>query len=198
MAVCLVEAGKFLAVDVQHTYDLIVGIEDRYDNLRPRETAAGDMTRKLLHIRYDDRLTPFPCRATDPTSEGYLVTSHRSLERTKSQLFVTYEVEARPPPAELRMEGCTDIGHHADGLLCLVDESLQLWQEGLIFRLFVHFSISILASTATTSFSSANNGLMSISLISVAKRSSVESRTMISAYFCSLSPFCPRVPLMIL
>ena len=44
-----------------------------------------------------------------------------------------------------------------------------------------HFSTSIRASTAMTSFSSANRGLMSISLISVAKRRRVERRTMISA-----------------
>ena len=62
----------------------------------------------------------------------------------------------------------------------------------------IHFSIRMRASTATTSFSSANSGLMSISLISVAKRSMVESLTMISANFCSLMPFCPRVPFNIL
>ena len=39
---------------------------------------------------------------------------------------------------------------------------------------------------------------MSISFISVAKRSSVDRRTMISAYFRSLMPLCPRVPLIIL
>ena len=44
-----------------------------------------------------------------------------------------------------------------------------------------YFSIKILTSTAITSFSSANNGLMSISLISVAKRNKVDKRTITSA-----------------
>ena len=60
------------------------------------------------------------------------------------------------------------------------------------------FSMRMRASTAMTFFSVASSGLMSISLISVAKRSRVESRTMISANLSSLTPFCPRVPLMIL
>ena len=54
--------------------------------------------------------------------------------------------------------------------------------------IFNSFSIRMRASTATTLLPSANSGLMSISLISVAKRSRVERRTMISAYFCSLMP----------
>ena len=51
------------------------------------------------------------------------------------------------------------------------------------------FSIKIRASTAMTSLSSASRGLMSISLISVAKRRRVLRRTMISAYLRSLIPF---------
>ncbi len=61
-----------------------------------------------------------------------------------------------------------------------------------------YFSILMRASTAITLFSSASRGLMSISLISRAKRRSVDSLTIISAYFCSLMPRCPRVPFSIL
>ena len=56
------------------------------------------------------------------------------------------------------------------------------------------FSIRMRASTAITHFSVASSGLMSISLISVANRSSVDRRTMISANLSSFTPFCPRVP----
>ena len=57
-----------------------------------------------------------------------------------------------------------------------------------------YFSILIRASTATTAFSVAKSGFISISLISVAKRSKVDKRTIISANLSSLTPFCPRVP----
>lgn len=60
------------------------------------------------------------------------------------------------------------------------------------------FSILIRASTAITCFSVASSGLISISFISVAKRSNVESRTIISANLFSFTPLCPRVPLIIL
>ena len=63
-----------------------------------------------------------------------------------------------------------------------------------IFTRFFYFFIRIRASTAITDFSVANKGLMSISLISVAKRNKVERRTMISANLSSFTPFCPRVP----
>ena len=64
--------------------------------------------------------------------------------------------------------------------------------------LFHFFSIRIRASTAITYFSVASSGLISISLISVAKRNKVERRTIISANLSSFTPFCPRVPLIIL
>ena len=63
--------------------------------------------------------------------------------------------------------------------------------------LFHFFSIRIRASTAITYFSVASSGLISISLISVAKRNKVERRTIISANLSSFTPFCPRVPLII-
>ena len=53
-------------------------------------------------------------------------------------------------------------------------------------------------STATTAFSVARSGLISISLISVANRSKVDKRTIISANLSSFTPFWPRVPWMIL
>ena len=45
-----------------------------------------------------------------------------------------------------------------------------------------------------SNFSVAKSGFISISLISVAKRSKVDKRTIISANLSSLTPFCPRVP----
>ena len=53
------------------------------------------------------------------------------------------------------------------------------------------------ASTANNPRSVATRGLMSISLISDAKRSNVDRRTMISAYCCSSTPRWPRVPFII-
>lgn len=73
------------------------------------------------------------------------------------------------------------------------------YDRGLLFnsiRQAGYFSIRMRASTANKPRGVATNGLMSISLISLAKRSKVERRTIISAYCCSSMPAWPRVPLM--
>lgn len=80
----------------------------------------------------------------------------------------------------------------------VLSPSISLDKGDLELQYFLLLSIRMRASTAITCFSVANNGLISISLISVAKRSKVESRTIISANLSSFTPFCPRVPLIIL
>ena len=65
LAVCIIESGQPLAVNVKHGHHLAVVTKHGNNDFRTRLAATGDMPRELLNVGHDDRLCPlFVCKGT--------------------------------------------------------------------------------------------------------------------------------------
>ena len=60
LTICIIKGVQLLAVNIEDSRDFPDFSKQRHYDLRTRKTAAGDMARKLLYIRNDNRLTLFP------------------------------------------------------------------------------------------------------------------------------------------
>ena len=62
LAVCIIESGQPLAVNVKHGHHLTVVAKHGNNDFRTRLAATGDMPRELLNVGHDDRLCPLSQR----------------------------------------------------------------------------------------------------------------------------------------
>src|ERR1700742_4212266 len=82
-----VESIGLGAVEVEHSPQLLA-LQQRDDEFRTRRGVTGDVSRKLMHILDDERLTSRRRRAAHSLAEGDAYACDLALERPEHQLPV--------------------------------------------------------------------------------------------------------------
>lgn len=137
-----VEGRQLLAVDVEHSPHLAVGGEEGDDNLRPRQTAARDMSGERFDVGNDDCLALLPCGAADAAAIGDVHAGQRALERTQQQFAVLHAVETRPEEPHRFMDEGADVGHHRYLVGLARNERTDLLRQQLVFLFFaIHYML---------------------------------------------------------
>src|SRR6185437_11111757 len=97
--VLIVEPADSRTIEIKHAEQSLT-IEQRHHDLRIRSHITGDVTRKLVYVRHDDRLAPLGCHAAHALAHRDAHTRGISLKWSKHELFTLQEIE--PGPVHVR------------------------------------------------------------------------------------------------
>lgn len=132
-----VEGAVVGAVDVEYGDDG-AATHNRHHNLAVGGRRAGDVPRKLVHVRHNDRLATLPRGAANAPSVRDADAGYRPLERSEHQLIAHHPVEARPPETELLVQQRRHVGHLGNQVGLTRHQTLYLRQKRLVFLFFCH------------------------------------------------------------
>jgi len=93
--ILIVEPADSRTIEIEYAEQPFTVEQWHYD-LRIRRYVARDVTRKLMHVRHDDRLAPLGCNAAHTLTKRDAHTRGISLKRTKHKFVVLQEIEPGP------------------------------------------------------------------------------------------------------
>src|SRR6185503_17136427 len=93
--ILIVEPAVSRTIEIEYAEQPFTVEQWHYD-LRIRRYVARDVTRKLMHVRHDDRLAPLGCNAAHTLTKRDAHTRGISLKRTKHTFVVLQEIEPGP------------------------------------------------------------------------------------------------------
>src|SRR5678815_3165102 len=89
--ILIVEPAECRTIEIQHAEQSLT-IKQWHHDLRIRSNVARDVTRKLVHVRHDDRLTSFGRNAAHALTHRNAHTRWISLKWSKHELFALQEI----------------------------------------------------------------------------------------------------------
>src|SRR5215470_12367463 len=99
----VVESADERTIQIEHAKQSLA-VKQRHHDLRVRSHVAGDVTRKLMHIRHDDRLTLLRGHTADAFAHRNTNTRRIALKWTKHQLVFMQKIEPGPIHIRQRIE----------------------------------------------------------------------------------------------
>ena len=130
------------AIQIQNA-EQPIAIKQWYDEFGSRCGIAGDVARKLMDIRHDDRLPLCGRRTADAPSKGYPYASRLPLERSQHKLASIKQVEPNPvTPIECMKEHRSGVGKIRHRISLSVDQPCYLFGKQTV-ALFGSDSVEI-------------------------------------------------------
>ena len=134
----VIESCELFAVYVQDAGYVAAFVEYWDNDFAVGQTAASDMSGKLMYVGH------YYCAGFVPTGAAYATsfadsgTGHRPLERTQYQLLSNHPVETGPPETETFMDKCGHVGHARNLVILILNEGLDFIQQFFVCCTFAH------------------------------------------------------------
>src|ERR1051326_1425297 len=93
--VLIAEPADCRTIEIKHAEQSLT-IEQRHDDLRIRSHITGNVSRKLVYIRHDDRLAPLGRHPAHALAHRDAHTRRISLKWSKHKLFALQEIKPGP------------------------------------------------------------------------------------------------------
>src|SRR6185503_5961199 len=92
LGVLIVKPANRGTVEIQYTKQSFA-IKQRHDDFRVRRHVAGDMSRKLVHVRHDDRLELLSRNSAYALAQRNSHTRRITLKRSQHQLLALQKIK---------------------------------------------------------------------------------------------------------